>query len=107
MGGKHQKPSKFSIDHVECEASTCTRPIDVPPQYQYFTRKSSGEVHLSDAEDSSSLVGCKKSSNVNRFYDRTAGIMALVRPLLISVRCLLASLQHKRTFIFILLLDAV
>ena len=25
-------------------------------------------------------VGCRKYSNVNRFYDRTAGVMALVRP---------------------------
>lgn len=37
-------------------------------------------VTLPDSDDTSLLVGCKKSTNLNRFYDRTAGILALVRP---------------------------
>ena len=31
-------------------------------------------------DDDSFVVGCKKASNVNKFYDRMAGILALVRP---------------------------
>ena len=30
--------------------------------------------------DDSCLVGCKKKQNIDRFYDRTAGILAAVRP---------------------------
>ena len=31
-------------------------------------------------DDDSCLVGCKKKQNIDRFYDRTAGILAAVRP---------------------------
>lgn len=76
MGGKSQKPSKFCIDHKDDQ----NRSTVSPSQYQYFTSKASGEIPLPDNEDNSLLVGCKKPLKVNRFYDRTAGIMALVRP---------------------------
>lgn len=35
---------------------------------------------LPSNEDTSVHIGCKLASNVNRFYKRTAGIMAIVRP---------------------------
>ena len=38
------------------------------------------EVTLPDADDTTLFTGCKKQGNVNRFYNRTAGIFALVRP---------------------------
>lgn len=62
MGGKHLSPSKSCQDH--CEEATCFKPSVTPP----------------DNEDSSLLVGCKKSSNLDRFYNRTAGVFGLVRP---------------------------
>jgi len=78
MGGKHQIPSKYCIDHSD-EGSN-SKPISMPADYEYFHTKSTGEVPLPDTEDSNLFVGCKKYAKVNRFYDRTAGIMALVRP---------------------------
>lgn len=35
---------------------------------------------LPSSEDSSIHVGCKQEKNVDKFYDRSAGIMALVKP---------------------------
>ena len=35
---------------------------------------------LPDNESTDVLVGCKKARAVNKFYDRTAGILAMVRP---------------------------
>ncbi len=34
---------------------------------------------LSDADSDEQLVGCRKPRNVNRYFDRTAGIIAAVR----------------------------
>ena len=38
------------------------------------------KVTLPNNDDSLLLIGCKKACNVDRFYDRTAGLLALVRP---------------------------
>ena len=35
---------------------------------------------LPDNDDDSLLVGCRKVKGVTKFYDRTAGVLALVRP---------------------------
>ena len=78
LGGKHMTPSKFCECHMD-ETSTSTLVIQ-PPEIQYFNRNNINEVTLPDSDDNSLFVGCKKSRNLNRFYDRTAGIFALVRP---------------------------
>lgn len=75
--GKSQTPLKFCADHCEC---VDTIPSVTPPDSNYFRSKSKDEVQLPDSDDSSLLVGCKKSANLNRFYDRTAGVLAVVRP---------------------------
>ena len=83
IGGKHKQPSKYCASHAlsECDDdnmqdSTCT---NIPHEHRYFS-KQQGEVELPGVEDDTLLVGCKKASNVNRFYDRTAGLLAVVRP---------------------------
>lgn len=78
MGGKHKTPSKFCSDHSD--QSVEVTPPFIPSDFNYFVSKSSDEIILPDNEDNDVLVGCRKASNVNRFYDRTAGIMAFVRP---------------------------
>ena len=35
---------------------------------------------LPENDDESVLVGCRKEKGVTKFYDRTAGVLALVRP---------------------------
>ena len=35
---------------------------------------------LPENDDESALVGCRKEKGVTKFYDRTAGVLALVRP---------------------------
>lgn len=78
LGGKHLSPSKSCQDH--CEEATCFKPSVTPPELMFFSRHSDSEVQLPDNEDLSLLVGCKKSSNLDRFYNRTAGVFGLVRP---------------------------
>ena len=80
MGGKFQKPSQFCVAHSNQSRRYIDPPYYFPPELKYFDSKSSDEVQLPDSDDNNLLVGCRKSSNVNRFYDRTAGVMALVRP---------------------------
>ena len=79
LGGKHKTPSRF-CEHHAVEEKNNKIPTITPHELMYFSNQNSSEVELPDSADSTLLVGCKKSSNLNRFYDRTAGIFALVRP---------------------------
>ena len=86
LGGKYLKPSKYCADHIQVnEHTTDIHPIVTPPELQYMKSVAANEVTLPDNEDVSVLTACKKPSNLNRFYDRTAGVMALVRPCRIIV----------------------
>ena len=82
MGGKYKTPSKYCIEHAnQSQGSNYYSKSSIsPPDFQYYENNSSGEVPLPDNDDDNFFVGCRKYCNVNRFYDRTAGVMALVRP---------------------------
>ena len=78
LGGKSQVPSKFC--HTHCEDSLSVYPVLSLMDHQYMSKKHSEETPLPDNDDDTVLVGCKKAGNINRFYDRTAGLFAVVRP---------------------------
>lgn len=78
MGGKHQKPSTYCIEHINMQDECTINPQKQLPEHHIpFERES---VSLPDNDDENLLTGCKKGRNINRFHDRTAGILALVRP---------------------------
>ena len=83
MGGKYQLLSKFCHLHMPQTKQHASEPI-TPPEHRYLLRQRN-EVTLPDSDDNSLLTGCKKACNVDRFYDRTAGLFALVRPCVIIV----------------------
>lgn len=58
MGGKYQTASKFCLDHIDHDSNV--RQVVLPPHYEYF-RSKLDEVTLPDTEDSSLLVGCRKT----------------------------------------------
>ena len=70
---KHAKPSNTVRPS---EHTMEIHPVVTPPEIHYMKSVAANEVTLPDNEDESA---CKKPSNLNRFYERTAGIMALVR----------------------------
>ena len=72
-GKKHAKPSNTVRPG---EHTIEIHPVVTPPELHYMKSVAANEVTLPDNEDESA---CKKPSNLNRFYERTAGIMALVR----------------------------
>ena len=81
IGGKNKQPSKVCAAHASNTGGNCVTEFSstlLPPEHRHFSRQT-GEVELPENDDSF-VVGCKKASNVNKFYDRTAGILALVRP---------------------------
>ena len=59
--------------------------VYTPPELEYIKSRATDEVTVPD-NDKSLLAACKKKANVNRFYNRTAGIMALVGPCGIIVK---------------------
>ena len=92
-GGKHVQASKFCALHVvdnsgtssssqgTQSSSTSLQIADAPNPHTpnpILKRDKVGEVPEND--DESVLVGCRKEKGVTKFYDRTAGVLALVRP---------------------------
>ena len=86
-GGKHIKP-KFCRHHANLDqqstSSTPTLPTpssSTPTPHTLNPILERGKIgSLPDNDDDSLLVGCRKVKGVTKFYDRTAGILALVRP---------------------------
>lgn len=77
LGGKNKKPSKFCAEH-----SNEIRDDGFIPRLEQFSNLPeivrNGQVEEND--DESVLVCCKKRKNIDRFYDRTAEVLAAVRP---------------------------
>jgi hypothetical protein len=78
LGGKSKVPSKFCAFH--CDEASLSKPVVSTPEMKKFSTGNVNNIELPDFEDDTVLVGCKKAGNVNKFYDKTAGILALVRP---------------------------
>ena len=84
-GGQHQTASKYCEHHqylttgLDDSTSLMVRiTLPIPGLVTSLTPKATGELPDSDSVDL--LVGCKKLSNVDKFFDTTAGIAAIVRP---------------------------
>ena len=80
-GGKSSKASRCCSDHLnlankQTEPTPCLQLL-LPPKMASLEETSIGK--LPNNDDESQIVGCKKKSKVDRFYDRTAGLLAAVR----------------------------
>ena len=77
LGRKNKKPSKFCAEH-----SNEVRDGGFIPRLEQFSNLAeivrNGQVEEND--DESVLVGCKKRKNIDRFYNRTTGVLPAVRP---------------------------
>ena len=84
-GGKSQQASKYSHMHSFLNDDSTTADIvhdtnlPVPhPSHPILEKSKVGTLPDNDCPDV--LVGCKKANAVTKFHDRTAGLLALVRP---------------------------
>ena len=82
LGGKSKIPSKYcsAHSHLDEHTTNVSQISCLPPELDYIRSKAADEVTLPYNDDNSLLIACKKATSINRFYDRTAGIMALERP---------------------------
>ena len=85
-GGRHQSSSRFCSEHQHLAKDTTTStetPLTVSiPRYliQNSLLTSVNLGALPDSDSDELLKGCRKQSNVNHYFDRTAGVAAMVRP---------------------------
>ena len=88
FGGQHQKASKYCEDHMHLENSDGTvaptpkrilLTLNIPDQV-VSTRIVDISSTLPSNDDTTVHIACKKAGNVKHYHDRTAGIMAIVRP---------------------------
>ena len=87
-GGKHQVASKYCTFH-QYLASSASFNSDEPlnltvriPLHPQGIRLNTSEAigSLPDADSEELLTGCRKPGKVTKFFDRTAGVVAAVRP---------------------------
>ena len=100
-------PSKYCQDHDQKPgASECTQSHvsdeeenrnDIPPFLQGLPSSDSGD-------DPRHLVGCKKQINIKKYYNTTAGTLALIRPCGIVVACSEMYTSESATQVFLFLL---
>ena len=91
-GGQHQSASKFCETHQNlAPAASCDRDLEPRVLSVHIPLKLLGIRHathddsplfgvLPDNDSSELLIGCRRSTKVNKFFDRTAGVVAAVRP---------------------------
>lgn len=91
FGGQHQKASKFCKQHthygeVEPVPKKIMITLRIPDQI-VTTRIVDISATLPSNSDTSMHTACKSIENVKRYHDKTAGIMAVVRPCGIILDC--------------------
>lgn len=91
FGGQHQKASKFCKDHShndqdEPAAKKIIMTLRIPDQI-VSTRIVNISSTLPSNAETSMHTACKSVENVRRYHDKTAGVMAVVRPCGIILDC--------------------
>ena len=88
LGGNKKAGSKYCSDHSfldskpGSQATVTGNPTNLSrdPANERFGTFSAQDIHNdTDLQNSDTNDGCKKPSNITKFYDRTAGIIALLR----------------------------
>ena len=82
MGGKNQRPHRYCTEHVYMEEEGTSEVLSTAqkelPEHSLAAEREG--VQLPDNDDVTLFTGCKNAHNVQQFYNRTAGILAVVRP---------------------------
>lgn len=99
-GGLHQKAAKFCPSHMKDEDAIGLTQL---PELAHVKQSQIGAA-LPDNDSDTLLTGCKQSKNINRFFERTAGMLALIRPcgIVVSMTEMFSSESPTQVFIFLL-----
>ena len=126
-GGKHQQASRYCACHQDLDFQSLIVSIPLPflspSQHSVtahvmssvehisppnclsskFTEDSVGE--LPDVDCSDQLVGCRKSKNVTKYFDRTAGTLAAVRPcgIVVNFREMYTCESPTQVYVFLII----
>ena len=84
FGGQNQQASKYCRNHQELAANEppakkILLTINIPDQI-VSSRIVAMSTDLASNSDTTMHIACKKAANVKHFHEKTAGIMAIVRP---------------------------
>jgi len=84
----------------QTESTPCLQLL-LPPETASLEETSIGK--LPNNDDESQIVGCKKKSKVDRFYDRTAGLLAAVRPcgIIVGIQEMFTCESPSQVYIFL------
>ena len=114
-GERHATSSKFCSlhQHLGSDSSSESQSLIVSILLRIHgvsltSSTSPGDTHvesLPDADSHELLTGCRKPHKVNKFFDRTAGVVAAVRPCGIVVNCskMYTCESPTQTYIFLAL----
>ena len=99
-GGKSQVASKYCELHARDDVITSDATNITSSQ----ERKLSDTGSLPENNDDSLLVGCKRPENRTKFYNTTAGMLALIRPcgIVVAMREMYTCESVTQVFLFLL-----
>ena len=110
IGGRRKSSSRFCPLHTVSEqaAPVATENSDVEGRGKVLPEFSKVDIQttgvLPDNDDVSLLVGCKQPHKLSKWYDRTAGMLALVRPcgIVVSMCEMFTCESPTQVFLFVL-----
>ena len=90
LGGNNVKGYKYCPSHQNLEDTQslgdgCPLDISHDPDNAHFKAFWAHDIHETDLQASESDNGCRKPENISKYYDRTAGLAAIVWPFCIVV----------------------
>ena len=99
--GKHARPSKFCEHHYKELDNTS----NLPTPHCTYDLLEKGRVGTLTENDDNVLVGRHKAKGVNHFYDRTAGVMAIVRPcgILVNITIMYTCESPIQVYLFLVM----
>jgi hypothetical protein len=103
LGNQSKTANKFCTEHQHLNSADTGHAVG---EVELDIGHSVGEVELMDSGNTESIqeIGCKKDSNILKYYKTTAGILALIKPcgIVVDICEMYTSESLSQVFIFIL-----
>ena len=101
LGGNYRSGSRFCSKHINDEPLKLAKDPDNTKLSHLLPRSVHNGTKLDEVDDED---GCKKTSNITKYYNRTAGIIALVRPcgIVVNIGEMYTSESMTQMYLFLL-----
>ena len=106
--------SKYCKEHShlnETDSKSAKKPVptavqnDLRPQTRAWTKKMTEQKSLPKIENDNGPIGCREEKNINKFFDRTAGVISIVRGCKLRLRTIESYTKESSSQLVMALVD--